>query len=321
MNIKKFKWLIKVVGPLLFIWVLWISKPAHVLEHIRTLNRAYWLLVVATVALLVNIKAWRWRFLLAAQGMGDLSWRRLVLIYSAGLFWGMVTPGRLGELAKMGYLSRCGQPIERTLLNSLLDRIFDLIALVLYGLLGLVFFLRRDLPQTTQLDINWTASWRLAAIGVTAILATALLIKKLKPKWLNDLSRLARTTWAELRAARRLPFVAAGVVTLIAWAIQLELYAAIGRGYGLGVSHFYLLAVICAATFAAMLPISIAGLGVREGTVVLLLGLVNVKRELAFAFAGTFIVVNLLILVIGFVGWILVERVLPPPKPQKGPEP
>jgi len=306
-NVKSY---LRLTGLVLLVYLLWTCKPVEALRHVAGLHPRYWLLVASMVLTVFLLKALRWRWLLAAQRITGLEWWRLVVIYMASVFWGMITPGHVGELSKIGYLSRFGHRVERTLLNSLLDRLFDVAVLVLYGAVGLAFFVRNK-PDGPKLDIGWAANGWLVTAVLVAVGAAIAAVWWIRPGWVDRIRSLALATFAELRAARRRFYLLAACVTLVTWGLQLEVYAAIGRGLRLDVPHVYLLAVIPAATFAAMLPITIAGLGIREGTLVVFLGLAGVQRDLALAFAATFIIVNLMNLAVGFVGWLLVGRVLP----------
>lgn len=318
MKPKHIKRYLPLTGLFLLAYVLWTCRAGRALTHLRSLHPAYWLLVAAMVVLVLYLKTWRWRSLLVAQGITDLSHSRLLLIYAASFFWGLVTPSHIGELSKIAYLARFGHSANRTLLNSLLDRLFDVVVLVAYGTAGLAFFLYHR-PSGGGLTLRWTiGGWTLIAVGTAAVLLIVLLAR-LRPAWIEHARKLASDTWRELRGARRRYFVLAAAITLLAWGVQLAVYVAVGRALHLGISSAYLVAVVPAASFAAMLPVSVGGLGVREGTVVGLLHLVGVAPDLALAFAGTFIVVNLLNLALGFVGWTLVRHVLPPT--QQGTQP
>ena len=86
----------------------------------------YLVLAVAVNPLLFGIKSWRWRELLRMQGIG-YRWLDAFLAFLAGLFLGLVTPGRVGEVGKAFYLKQdLDVLVSEGLANVLMDRLFDL---------------------------------------------------------------------------------------------------------------------------------------------------------------------------------------------------
>jgi uncharacterized membrane protein YbhN (UPF0104 family) len=309
--VKNWKNWLRLLGPLLFVYVLWSCRVDQAWRHMRALPAGCWFLLVVSLLIAHLLKVWRWHWLLSAQRFEKIGCWNLIRIYLASVFWGMVTPGHIGEFSKMAYLRRLGHPIERTLLNSLLDRLFDVIVLMCFGVAGLAFFVRHHGTELSAVPLTWRHSWIKPVAGVLVLSVMVVLLHLWRPRYLAKGIDLLRASWAELRAARRSHYLMAGLITVMSWTVQLATYVVVGMGMGLQVSPFYLLAVVAAATFSAMLPVSVAGLGVREGVVVLLLSFLGVGRSLALAFAVVFVVVYLLNLSLGFSGVMLVGRLWP----------
>ena len=51
------------------------------------------------------------------------------LMYCSGLYLGVVTPGRMGEIAKALYLKKDGYSMGKSLVGAVLDRLADFIFL------------------------------------------------------------------------------------------------------------------------------------------------------------------------------------------------
>jgi uncharacterized protein (TIRG00374 family) len=73
------------------------------------------------------------------------------LIYMGSLFWGTVTPGRVGDFMKVLYLKRDrAMSIGKGMSSVLVDRVFDLYILLILGCLGLLIHPLPDNPNPGQ---------------------------------------------------------------------------------------------------------------------------------------------------------------------------
>ncbi|NIV40223.1 MAG: UPF0104 family protein, partial [Anaerolineae bacterium] len=74
--------------------------------------------------------------LLQMQGIA-YAYNDSFLVFMAGVFLGLVTPGRLGEMSKALYLKQdVDVPLSEGLASVLVDRLFDLYAILILGAAG-----------------------------------------------------------------------------------------------------------------------------------------------------------------------------------------
>ena len=123
----------KLVGLAILAYLLWrVDWP----RLLRLLASADWRLFLASFLLtppLVWLKTMRWRALLGQQGI-SLPAGRAFAYYLAGLYLAVITPGRLGELARAGYLkANHGVGMGTALAGLVCDRALDLYLLALAG--------------------------------------------------------------------------------------------------------------------------------------------------------------------------------------------
>jgi uncharacterized protein (TIRG00374 family) len=252
----------------------------------------YVLLALAANLLLFGLKSWRWRELLRMQGI-DYPWRDAFLAFVSGLFLGLVTPGRVGEMGKALYLKQDrGVPVSEGLANVLMDRLFDLYTIMVLGTLGLIWF--RLLP-------GWALAV-LAAGTVTSLLFPLILLSERMAGWglrlvghtpllRNYRARLAAATARFQRGLR--PLLRPGLViplllTLVAYALffgQARLLAlALDLSTGIG----YLAVCLSVAGVITLLPISFSGLGTRDAVLIAMFAPLGLAAEQAVAFSTLF---------------------------------
>jgi len=136
LNRARARLLVRLLGPLLLLAILTridVPRLYAELRHVRVFP-LLWIVIPLVLSLLV--KGRRWNRLVAGQGRPE-STLHSTNVYAVGVFYGMLTPGRVGEVWKAIVLSRRGVPLSSALALCVLDRLLDLgcMALLALGLL------------------------------------------------------------------------------------------------------------------------------------------------------------------------------------------
>lgn len=238
-----------------------------------TLQSADWHLLLAAVGLTqvgIGLRALRWRALLDAQGL-SMPLRRLIgLNYIGALFSGVLPSGIGGDLVRMYEISRQETTGTQAISTVLWERLIGLLALFGVALAAL----------------PWSWGMVPPAAG-TVLLAMALGVAMglgvlLNPRLVDAVAQRSRLAarllrhpkvtalYASFRLYDRRTLTRAGIAAL---GLNLSVIAAQGclaRGLAMPVSlgHLLVFVPIISALLAA--PVSIGGLGVREGAYLLL---------------------------------------------------
>jgi uncharacterized membrane protein YbhN (UPF0104 family) len=244
------------------------------------------LIALALFVVGVVVRAIRWRTLLAALDL-QIPLGRLVNLYFAGAFFNAFLPtGFGGDVVRALELS---QEVQSTAVfgTVVLDRLSGLIVLFAMALVALPFG-RHLLPFETWLTIG--------ALAVVGLLACGLI---LEGRWLRRLGRwlpgplsltgqgvLARAYDAVTACGRDALGRALFISLLFNMTLLLQNYlVGLAVGMRLGLTYFMIFVPVLA--LALTLPISLGGLGVREGVAVLLFTQVGVNQAVAVAFSLT----------------------------------
>jgi glycosyltransferase 2 family protein len=299
-------WALRIAGTLLFVGLLvWLDwSGALPLEKVwRALAGADFWLVALSIALYVPflvVKAARWRIVSAGMNV-LLSWGDAWRIYGIGLAAGSFTPGQAGDALKAWYVQRQGYTLARGLGGSVLDRLFDVGALAVLGLLGVLVYGGRFAGQAPVL-----AAWVVGCVVVVAFLA-----------WNRT------RTWAVNFVARRLArfggggatrgggwsldsrtLAYAGLLTLASFTISILrvwlLVASVGISMGpLEVSGF-----VGLTTAAALVPVTVGGIGTREAIAALSFAQLGYDPAQGIAVSLLILVLNLAQAIAGWVMWL-----------------
>jgi uncharacterized protein (TIRG00374 family) len=301
---KLFPWLLRLLGPALL--VLFLAN-ANLAELWRTLRGALLWPIALSLLLMppfVLIKALRWNRIMQEMGIG-LDYRTAAGLYTVGLFYGATTPGQAGDLLKALYVRDRGHPLAPATLSVVLDRLFDLLIMAVLATVG-VFALGALLPSRELQG----AVVVLMGLGLAAL--TVFLVARGPREWVLTvaLPRVAprlKTTldrWnSELRTLTLRPSLVAELMLLSlgsAFFTFLRLWLLF---LALGLTAVPLYVVIGASALIAVLqvlPISIAGVGVRDAVLIAILLPYGYRAEDALTLSALFLLINLEHIVVGF---------------------
>lgn len=230
--------------------------------------------------LLMALKSWRWTLLLRAAGL-DYGLAASFRSYLAAFALGILTPGRLGELARAVQVrADLKADLQPCLRSVVADRLFDLLFLGAFGPVALWAVLTHH-PATVWLGVAFLA---LYAVGVLAAREAGRLLERGRRR-----GRLLDWTAGCLgEAARDLtgPSGFAGsLLTALAYAVYFWASQWLFFSLGIALGYGEVACVTGCLSLVLLLPISVAGVGPREGTLIFLLAGYGIPREQALAYS------------------------------------
>jgi uncharacterized membrane protein YbhN (UPF0104 family) len=289
---------------LLLVW-LDLRGDLPVADILATLSRADVALVSLSIALYVPflaVKTARWRLVSGDMRM-PVAWGDAWRIYAIGLAAGTFTPGQAGDTLKAWYMERKGYPLARAFGGSVLDRLFDVAALAVIGLLGVAVYGQRFAGQTPAL-VAWVLVTALF-VGLTAYNPTR--------TWAVNLvrNRLARLRGRDAGSPESEPW-SLGRNTLT-WVAGLTV-----GGFALSILRVWLLAgavsvwlgplevagYVGLTTAAALVPVSVGGIGTRDAVSALALSQVGYAAADGVAVSALILLLNASQAVIGWLVWL-----------------
>lgn len=296
---KKLLNLLKVVLSLgLLAFVLLSVGVQDALDALQGLDWRY--LVVAFVLFQAGlvIRAYRWHVLLRALDV-TVSYGRLVVLYFVGFFFNTFLPsGFGGDVVKMFELSQHSRRGAESVSAVLAERIVGLLASCLLALISLVFGFRLvPLPVTGFI----------AALTLGILSGGGILLQRDLWERLPLIGRLARQERVRKLSTAMLAYdgrsllvaLLVGIVFTVvqAWS---TLYVALAMDVHISFLYFILFTPVIGAV--TTLPISLNGLGVREGVYVVLFTQAGVQAPQAMAMS---LVIYVLRLCAGAIGGVL----------------
>jgi uncharacterized protein (TIRG00374 family) len=231
----------------------------------------------------VVIRAWRWQILLDAIGV-QVPLTELTNIYFIGFLFNNLLPSGLGgDAMRMVELSRHSEHGSDAVTSVVVDRFLGLSALQAIALIALL----SDWGAVPPAVAYFTIAIFLGGLVIGYLLINRSLYTMLRTR-LGLFRRLTdiRIIGNLVESFQRYPLGALGRAYLVAglfnmFHITMNLFIGLGLGAEASLAHYAIFVPI--TSLVLLVPISFAGLGVREGAYRQLFSQVGVPPEIAVA--------------------------------------
>lgn len=302
------KWLLLTlkiaISAALIVFVL--SKIDMATARARIAAVAPGMLVLAALAFLVQyaVCAMRWRSVLLALG-GRIARLRIIHLFYIGSFFHQTLPASVGGDAVRAYLTyRDGLGLRVSVSGIMLERVCTIVGLVLLVALAQPAFLPRVGAETGVWMVYVMAGAAVVMIGGIVFLSLLDRIPERYRRWraVSALAKLAADTralfFSPVAAFRSLAWAVVGHANL---AVAVYLLA---QGLHLEIGLVDSLALFPPVLLMTALPISIAGWGVREGSMVYAFGLIGVASSDALILSVLYGLLTLVLALPGGLVWL-----------------
>jgi len=259
-----------IVSSCLLYFVLSKTEVEKVFSLIKTI---YPLAFAASVLIYISslyVSAMRWKLLLP----GEFRVKRLFSLYLIGSFFNTFLPGAVGgDAVKSYYLYKEINKGSLSIASVFMDRYLGFISLMLMGSAGFILGFR----YLKGSEVVW-----LMPLIILLFLILSLIIFGLRlGKGIKILSEFYE--YFDYYRKQKALFVKAIFLSLIIQSVNTISMYIITRGLGQHIPLVYFFIFFPIIATISALPISIAGIGVREGSYVLLFGSIGIKPEIATA--------------------------------------
>jgi len=239
----------------------------------------------------ILVRSYRWQELLRLNNI-HVPFTKLLGLYYTGTFFNSFLPtGFGGDVVKMIELTQDGTESELAISTVLADRLSGLAILLLMALVAIPFGISL-VPASVIAALGVLAAVFFSGISLFTNRQVIAFISGCKPMG-RLLSRpkilafiesfhnyLTKAIWKSLLAS------------LLFNLLLVVVYILLGQAVGVNINPVYYLLFVPIISTLTLLPISISGLGVREGSYVLLFGKAGVPASMALAMSLLFYALN-----------------------------
>lgn len=283
MNKKNFSLLVKILVSLAILYFLFYRfgfSFESFQKTIANIDYTVYFLSFFGVIIVLGIKSLRWQMLVKNEGYDYKPYRAFGAYMSSDAI-GIVTPGRIGEIARLYYVRQeTPIPFFEAFKTLVADRVFDFTMLGWFGLSGMTYYFKTlgDIP------------------GIAYVVIVLVLL--LLAYWIG-LSILGWMSRQHMALRWQLPLFlyeclksVIGPRSLQMWGLTLLAYFGyfyfswlIMHSLGVKPGLVDVAFIMSIMSLSTIIPISVAGFGTREATLVLLFSVYSLPSETAVTFS------------------------------------
>ena len=256
------------------------------------------------------VSVWRWFVLLDGLNI-KYPFYKAIQVYLIGGFAGFLVSDGVGAFARGFYVRTENQSVAIAMLSVLLDKIAELIGLLVFGVIGVIL-----IPYPLPVDKKWIILG--GTLGLIVLVFFVWLARgkigfwagrnldKLLARRLRMLNENSITNlYQQLKCIPKSTWIKVALITVI---VRLSHYGAVfilAKSIGITLSYVTIAAIMSLVGITVVLPISVAGgIGVREFMLVTMFGILNQSTELALMLSFLILISTLVWRVIGMVFWL-----------------
>jgi uncharacterized protein (TIRG00374 family) len=305
-NIGKF---FPIVGIIIFIYIINDIGIDKILFTFYSIPLIYFILAFLIFIPRLLLSTYKWFFISKKQKI-DLKFFYLLKIFLITLFLGGTTPGSIGLHLRIYYIKKkSNSSLEKCLTNSLIESGLSLITGLFIALIGSIILIKYY-PELLIIILPFFIFY----LSVFIVLLEKrggsrlfnILIRPFIPeKYKNNIDKSVESLYQDIPKLKNMfvPFL----IEILVWIIAAFQVYIIAQAFSINISLFeFILISIISVVISNILPISIGGLGIREGAFVYLLSKFGVVSEIAFVISLSGFLVK--ILIPGLIGLIISLR-------------
>ncbi len=255
----------------------------------RRIGPLYFLIAALPYIIAQIASTWRWKLLLP----GHFRFGRLFSLYMIGSFFNSFLPGVIGgDAVKAYYLNKDAKKISLTLASVFMDRYLGYVGLMIIGISAFPFAYGYFGATVYR--------WIMPAMFIAFVAASTLLFGLKLGRGFGSLSEVYDYFSGLRKDIIAKAVLISFVVQFLNFLMVVILASAMGEKIPVVLLFVFLPIIITLTT----IPVSVSGLGVREGSFVLLLGLIGVRPEIATSLSLSWFFANFIGGLPGLVAYI-----------------
>lgn len=281
----------KIIGIVILAFILYKINIAAVIELLSKTNIRYLIFVFIFAIPVIMLKSWRWCYLLKMQSI-NYDFKDAFLVYLSSGFLGIITPGKIGEFAKIFYIREDkGINIGKAFSSVFADRFLDLGVLLLFGFWGIFHF---SIVQNTALLVLILLMFIFFLILLTNKQISTKLLQFVEQWHLlkghrTKIKEYCNYFFDAIDDFKNIKLYIPVITTFIAYAIFYYQCYLMALSLEISISFLNVIFCISIANLISLIPISISGIGTRDASLIFLFSYLGLTKEAAVSFSIIFL--------------------------------
>ena len=228
-----------------------------VVEVLSRVDRFYLFIALLLTITSLLITATRWQTILETMGY-KLQYKECFYLIMGALPLASVTPSKSGDIAKAYYL-KDKIPASKTVGSVITERLLDVLTLVFFSLIGMLFCKRYELAGV-------------ALVILVCIIMVFLLVRAgfnfhlpIKSSWNEKIQNMILSTKLQMKDKKA--FLTVVLYSFSIWFLGIIQTLVFFYALGIKVPLPFTIANIPIAIFVGFIPVTVGGMGTRDATI------------------------------------------------------
>ena len=279
-----FTWLKLLVSGALLAFLFWHINITALFGEVKRTHAGLFVLALAVTIVRYVISVVRWGVLLRAKGF-VLPWWNLMRAYLVSSFYNLIFPSVLGgDVVRAVMVAKPLKSKSEAASSVIVERLLGFLSLALIAMVALL--VGYSLVQDTRVRLFVLLLFVGFVAGFVVLFSRrvmGLLFSVLSVVGLKGVQKKVTGFYETFYSykARKGALVAALALSVLYQWVGIVVVYVLGRSIGIEVGFTYYLVFLPLIWVVMMVPISISGMGLREGAFVFFFGKVGVSREAA----------------------------------------
>jgi len=296
------------IGLILFAIILSRMNLGEIFQNISNIKPIYLIAAVLLLFPSLIVKTLCWNYIMRQQEI-RYSLKDSFLMCCSGLYIGILTPGRMGELAKVLYLKKDGHSMGRSLVSVILDRLSDFAFLLVFIFFSCLFFLniiyRQILISTIVILTSLILLFILFKIGLIK-----LAIKKIFDIFIpQEYQKSWKINFQDfingIKIYKFKDYLIIFIISAFSWLFYYIQMYILSRGLNINLSFLYFAVALTVTGFITLIPVSISGIGTRDAALLLFFSPFLIAKEKIIAFSALVLLITIIAALVGLICWLI----------------
>lgn len=294
--------------------LLFLSNSFNLTDALRAIfnTNLYWIIFSLFIILILRvIVVIRWKIILDYQKL-IVPFIELVKINYISSAIGQVLPGGIGGDVLRGYkLNIKYKQLSNTTSSIILDRILGIGSMIIVAFVGSIIadIIGLKLNLSLYLGVILSLLFLFFVVGHRININYKYLSKIKSKRILNILKKLEELYYSvtDIKKVKTI-FLSVFSISIIVQLLRCLIFYLLFLAFGYSIDFIYLIIAIPITLVLSIIPISIAGLGVREGSLVYFFTSIGIPAEVCIGVGLLFHVLQIVASLPGIMMWIIEKK-------------
>jgi uncharacterized protein (TIRG00374 family) len=253
---------------------------------------------------IILLRGLRWKVI--AEGLDlNLKTQDAVSALCLSQMANLIVPGSLGDLIRVPYMRQRGNHADRSIISILLDSVIGSVVPLTAGVIAITVILQVHITiELFLVGIIWIAAGYFAYCIIRAILWTKFMQARLNRLMSEGIRGKAFFTLPSmLKSIGRIRVTISLSLAILLFTLYVTQAYILAQALSISVDWIYLAITLGLTSLLTAVPVSIQGLGVREGVLLFMLTPLNIGPVLIVSFSLMIMMINIIPAIAGFIIW------------------